>query len=34
MGFIYTGGADATYLPGDAAGTGTNLGVSPWGLYA
>lgn len=32
-GLIDTGGAGATYLPGDAAGAGTNYGVSPYGLY-
>lgn len=31
---IQTAGAGATYLPGNAAGTGTNYGASPWGLYA
>jgi hypothetical protein len=32
-GVIDTAGGGATYLPGNAAGTGTNLGTSPYGLY-
>jgi hypothetical protein len=32
-GFINTGGAGATYLPGNSGGTGTNFGTSPYGLY-
>ncbi|MER9533033.1 hypothetical protein NKI89_24950 [Mesorhizobium sp. M0309] len=32
-GVINTNGAGATYLPGNAAGTGTNPGTSPYGLY-
>lgn len=32
-GFINTNGGGATYLPGNAAGSGTNFGASPWGLY-
>lgn len=33
LGIIDTGGAGATYFPGDAAGSGTNPGASPYGLY-
>lgn len=33
-GQIFTNGAGATYLPGNAAGTGTNYGAAPYGLYA
>ena len=33
-GVIYTAGAGTTYFPGDAAGTGTNSGTTPFGLYA
>ncbi|MDR7220366.1 hypothetical protein [Aminobacter aminovorans] len=33
-GTIQTNSAATTYLPGDAAGTGTNPGTSPYGLYA
>jgi len=33
MGMVYTGGAGTTYLPGDSAGSGTNPGTSPYGLY-
>jgi hypothetical protein len=32
-GTIYTAAAGATYFPGDAAGTGTNYGASPYGRY-
>ena len=32
-GTISTNGAGATYFPGNAAGTGTNYGVAPYGLY-
>lgn len=31
---IATGGGGANYLPGNAAGTGTNFGTSPYGLYS
>ena len=31
--YISTGGGGANYLPGSISGTGTNFGVSPWGLY-
>lgn len=31
---IFTNGAAAAYLPGNAAGTGTNSGAAPFGLYA
>lgn len=31
---INTNGAGATYLPGNGAGTGTNSGTTPFGLYA
>lgn len=31
-GFISVAGASITYLPGNAAGTGTNFSASPWGL--
>jgi len=30
---IFTNGAGTTYLPGNSAGTGTNFGASPYGLY-
>lgn len=30
---IDTNGSGTTYLPGNASGTGTNTGASPWGLY-
>lgn len=30
---INTNGGGASYLPGNAAGSGTNFGASPWGLY-
>ena len=33
-GFIQTGGGGANYFPGSTAGTGTNFGVSPFGLYS
>jgi hypothetical protein len=33
-GQIYTGGAGTSVLPGSSAGTGTNFGTSPYGLYA
>lgn len=33
LGVINTGGGGASYLPGSVAGTGTNPGVSPYGLY-
>lgn len=33
-GNIFVNGAGTTYFPGNAAGTGTNFGVSPFGLYA
>ena len=32
-GFINTNGGGTTYLPGNSAGTGTNFGATPWGLY-
>lgn len=32
-GLININGAGTSYLPGNAAGTGTNFSVSPWGLY-
>ena len=32
--FIYTVGAGTSYFPGNAAGTGTNFGASPYGMYA
>lgn len=32
-GYIFTNGGGATYLPGNSAGTGTNAGTSPFGLY-
>jgi hypothetical protein len=31
---INVAGAGTNYLPGDSAGTGTNFGTSPYGLYA
>ena len=30
---IFTNGGGVNYLPGNSAGTGTNSGASPWGLY-
>lgn len=30
---IYTGGGGVNYFPGNSAGSGTNAGVSPYGLY-
>lgn len=30
---ISTGGSGINYFPGGTAGTGTNYGVTPWGLY-
>lgn len=33
-GYIGVNGAGTSYLPGNAAGTGTNFGAAPWGLYA
>jgi hypothetical protein len=32
-GLIHTNGAGATYFPGNAAGSGSNYGVSPYGMY-
>ncbi len=32
-GVIYTGGGGANFFPGSVAGSGTNSGVSPYGLY-
>ena len=32
-GLVHTNGGGATYLPGNAAGSGTNYGTSPFGLY-
>lgn len=31
--FINTGGGGANFFPGTVAGSGTNFGVAPWGLY-
>lgn len=33
-GIIKTFGSGTSYLPGDVAGTGTNFGTSPYGLYS
>lgn len=33
LGLINSGGGGAAYFPGTVAGTGTNPGVAPWGLY-
>lgn len=33
-GIIATNGGGASYFPGNAAGTGTNLGTSPYGMYS
>lgn len=33
-GQVATGGGGTSYLPGNAAGTGTNFGTSPYGLYS
>jgi hypothetical protein len=32
-GFVNSGSAGANYFPGNASGTGTNFGTSPYGLY-
>ena len=32
-GVIDTFGQSTSWLPGNAGGTGTNFGASPWGLY-
>jgi len=32
-GHISTAGGGASYLPGNSAGSGTNFGTSPYGLY-
>jgi hypothetical protein len=32
-GFIHTNAAGASYFPGNVAGSGTNYGVSPYGMY-
>jgi hypothetical protein len=32
--FISVNGAGTSYLPGNAAGSGTNFGAAPWGLYS
>lgn len=32
-GHIQTGSGSSTYFPGDASGTGSNFGVSPFGMY-
>jgi hypothetical protein len=32
--FISVNGAGISYLPGNAAGSGTNFGAAPWGLYS
>jgi hypothetical protein len=33
-GVITTNGGGASFFPGSVAGTGTNFGASPWGLYS
>jgi len=33
LGVVFVGGAGASYLPGNAAGTGTSPGTSLYGLY-
>lgn len=32
--FMYTGGGGASFFPGNSAGSGTNTGASPYGMYA
>jgi hypothetical protein len=32
-GYVSVNGAGTSYLPGNAAGSGTNFSASPWGLY-